>query len=251
MLPNFIHVGAAKCASSWLWRVYQEHPDVYVPVHLDNVNFFVADYHKGLDWYQKSYFGDWCGEKAVGEMSNSYMVFEPAIARIVRDLPGVKLTATVRNPIDRAFLSWVHMNKRRFQPDQRMEFERVLDPHGHGLFRLWVMPSLYSLYFERLFQYVSRERLRIMFYEDLVADPADFLRDLFEYLEVDSNFQPSILYQRVNKVTHFPTPEAPQPEDQIIAEGISEEVRESLRKIFQEDIEALQEITGRDLSHWQ
>ena len=50
--------------------------------------------------------------------------------------------------------------------------------------------------------------------------------------------------------TH-PTPEAPQPEDQIIAEGISEEVRESLRKIFQEDIEALQEITGRDLSHWQ
>ena len=74
MLPNFIHVGAAKCASSWLWRVYQEHPDVYVPLHLDNVNFFVADYHKGLDWYQKTYFGDWCGEKAVGEMSNSYMV---------------------------------------------------------------------------------------------------------------------------------------------------------------------------------
>ena len=199
MLPNFIHVGAAKCASSWLWRVYQEHPDVYVPLHLDNVNFFVADYHKGLDWYQKTYFDDWRGEKAVGEMSNSYMVFEPAIERIVRDLPGVKLTATVRNPIDRAFLSWVHMNKRRFQPDQRMEFERVLDPHGHGLFGLWVMPSLYSLHFKRLFQHVPRERLRIMFYEDLVTDPADFLRGLFEYREVNSNF----LWQVWLRRSHF------------------------------------------------
>ena len=66
MLPNFIHVGAAKCASSWLWRVYQEHPDVYVPLHLDNVNFFVADYHKGLDWYQETYFDDWCGGEGSG-----------------------------------------------------------------------------------------------------------------------------------------------------------------------------------------
>ena len=250
MLPNFVHIGCAKCASTWLWYVYQEHPEVYVPASRDNVNFFVADYHRGLDWYEQTYFADWNGEKAVGETTNSYMVFEPAIGRIARDLPGLKLTATVRNPIDRAFLSWVHMNKRRWRPDQRMEFERVLDPHGHGLFRLWVMPSLYSLHFKRVFQHVPPERVRIAFYEDLVDDPARFLREFFEYLEVDPDFQPSILHERVNPVSHYPTPETPQPEDRILAEGISEEVRQALRKLFQEDIEALQEITGRDLSHW-
>lgn len=55
MLPNFIHVGAAKCASSWLWRVYQEHPDVYVPLHLDNVNFFVAGLAETIALYWGSY----------------------------------------------------------------------------------------------------------------------------------------------------------------------------------------------------
>jgi hypothetical protein len=29
MLPNFLHVGAAKIASAWLYRVCLEHPEVY------------------------------------------------------------------------------------------------------------------------------------------------------------------------------------------------------------------------------
>lgn len=31
MLPNWLHIGAAKCASSWLWRVCIEHPEICVP----------------------------------------------------------------------------------------------------------------------------------------------------------------------------------------------------------------------------
>ena len=47
MRPNWLHIGAAKCASSWLWRVCIEHPDIYVPTEHrpdqpDNVNFFTV-----------------------------------------------------------------------------------------------------------------------------------------------------------------------------------------------------------------
>jgi len=39
-LPNFLHIGINKAASSWLWRVCQQHPDIYVPEMPDNVNFW-------------------------------------------------------------------------------------------------------------------------------------------------------------------------------------------------------------------
>ena len=50
MLPDFLHVGSGKCASSWLWEVCKEHPEIFVPLQrYDNVNFFTVRYHKGLD----------------------------------------------------------------------------------------------------------------------------------------------------------------------------------------------------------
>ena len=246
MLPNFLHIGAAKCASTWLWRVYQEHPEVYVPTRRDNVNFFVAEYHKGLDWYEKTFFGAYAGEKAVGETSNSYMVFEPALERIARDLPGVRLTVTLRNPIERAFIHWVHVKQRGLRPDQLMEFEDALHPNRWANFRYWIEPGLYSLHLKKVYRYFSKERLRIMFYDDLVEDPARFLRGFFEFLEVDPDFERSVL----NTVVGFPSPDWPDQEN-LVEEGFSEDLRDELRRIFREDIEALQEVTGRDLSHWR
>ena len=64
MLPNFLHIGAAKSASTWLYRVCLEHPDIFVPPDADNVNFFLSTYHRGLNWYEEtsinlsSYAGD-------------------------------------------------------------------------------------------------------------------------------------------------------------------------------------------------
>ena len=246
MLPNFVHIGAAKCASTWLWRVYQEHPDIYVPADLDNVNFFVGDYHKGLEWYEKTYFDGWSGERAVGETSNSYMVFEKAVERITRDLPDVKLTMTLRNPIDRSFIAWSHMQTRRFGPEQRMGFERGLDPHGWVLFRYWFEPSLYAAHLKAVFRHCPRERVLICFYDDLLADPARFLRGFFGFLGVDADFRPSVL----DTVVGFPSPEWPDNDDRTFERGFSKEFREQLQRFFRSDIEELQEITGRDLSHW-
>ena len=245
MLPNFIHIGAAKCASTWLWRVYQEHPDVYVPADLDNVNFFVADYHKGLGWYERTYFGAWDGEKAVGETSNSYMLIERALERIARDLPDVKLTMTLRDPIERSFLQWAHLNKRRFRPEQRMSFEDGVT--GWTMFRLWVEPSMYASHLKKVYRHFAKERVLVNFYDDLVEEPARFLRAFFEFLEVDVDFKPSILKTAIG----FPGPEEPDTEDRSIEKGFSDEVREELRQILREDTERLEEMTGRDLGHWK
>ena len=104
MLPNFLHIGVAKGASTWLYQACLEHPDIYVPPKNDNLNFFLIHYHRGLSWYQQQYFADVTNEQAVGDFSNSYLVSEIAMERIIRDLPSVKLSVLLRNPVERAYL---------------------------------------------------------------------------------------------------------------------------------------------------
>lgn len=247
MLPNFLHIGASKCASSWLWRVCLEHPDVYCPRTPDNVNFFTVHYHRGLEWYQRTYFAEVAGEKAVGEFSNSYMVFEPALQRIARHVPHVRLTMTIRSPIERAYAQWAHIHLKKgkygFDPGKGIgiPFERAQHHHGHGWFRLWLAPGLYAFHLERIYRYFPRDQVLVMLYDDLCADPEGFLARFFGFLGVDPDFRPELLHTEVN-------PDAPEADP---ARDISPELLEDLRGVYRQDIEKLEQMLGRDLSAWR
>ncbi len=251
-LPNFLHIGAAKCASSWLWRVCQQHPDICVPVKPDNVNFFTMHHHRGLDWYQQTYFSNYAGQRAIGEFSNSYSVCELALQRIARELPKVKLTFTVRNPIERVYLQWAHMHLKKrpggrnaygFDPGQGIgiPLEKCYDVHGHGWFRLFLEPGLYAYLIERVLRYFAREQLYVVLYDDLAADNAAMARKYFEFLEVDPNFLSPLLNQQVNPDVQGPN----------AADHLAPEVRQEFAAIYRDDIARLAEMLGRDLSHWR
>jgi len=258
MLPNFLHIGAAKAASTWLWTIYQEHPDICVPeakvlnysgrrTKPDNCNFFVADFYRGLDWYETTYFAHWNGEKAVGEFSNSYMVDERALQRIAKTLPNVKLTMTVRNPIEITHLQYCQMKRSgRFVWDQ-VPFEMVLDIHSWQFFRMWIEPGYYHLHLTRVLRYFPRERLQVLVYDDLVDDPRAFVNQAFAFLGVATDVElPSL-----GTVVGFPRPQEPDTANGDIEKGIAPDLRERLRRIFSDDVAKLSEFLGRDLSHWR
>jgi len=244
MLPNWLHIGAAKCASSWLWRVCIGHPEIYVPETPDNVNFFMVHYQRGLGWYQQTYFADYNGEPTVGEFSNSYMCYRPALERIARDLPDVRLTMTLRHPVERAFLSWshLHLKKKPTGLDMRkgigIPFEKALHHHGHGWFRLWVDPGFYARHLDTIFEFFPRERVCVMLHEDLAVDEQGFLRRFFEFLEVDADFPSPLCGQEIN----------PDPDD--VWDYLNPDVRAELVEVYRPDVERLAEALGRDLSHW-
>ena len=246
MLPNFLHIGAAKCASSWLWRVCVEHPDIYVPDPPDNVNFFTVHHHRGLAWYEKTYFNACAGQRAVGEFSNSYMVFEPALDRIARHLPDVRLTVTLRHPVDRAYLQWAHIHLKNkpfgLDPSKGIELplEKVVHHHGHSWFRLWIEPSLYAHLLERVYRRFSRDRVLVTFHEDLCEDPRGFLRSYFRFLGVDEGFESTLIGREVN-------PDAAQADP---VRAMDPALRAELIEVCRDDVLKLSDMTGRDLSHW-
>jgi hypothetical protein len=269
MLPNFLHVGAGKCKSTWLYRVCLAHPDTYVPGHgYDNVNFFVNSYHRGLDWYEETFFSEAEGQSAVGEFSNSYLAFEPAMERIARHLPDVKLTMTIMNPVHRIFYGWAHVHikdkcamelfgeRRRVSRVELEEFLRncgmdadrgmivgldhLLHHHGHSRFRRYASSSMYAFALKRLRRYFDPEQIKVMLYDDLLEDRGAFLRDFFGFLWVAEDFRPGIEPEDVN-------PDPPLLEHE---RWFPAELREELIEAFRPDIEELQRMLERDLSHW-
>ena len=246
MLPNFLHVGAAKAASSWLWRVCLEHPDIYVPEQPDNVNFFTVSFHRGLVWYERTYFAGYAGEPAVGEFSNSYMVYEPALQRIARYLPEARLVMTLRHPVDRAYLQWAHIHLKNkpygLDPARGIELplDKVVHHHGHSWFRLWIEPGMYAFLLERIHRYFRPDQVLVTFYDDLRDRPRQYLRLLFDFLDVDAAFESSWIGKPVN-------PDAPEADP---VKGMDAELRAELIEIYRDDVLKLQDMIGRDLSGW-
>lgn len=240
MLPQFLHIGAAKCASTWLYRACLEHPEIYAPPHNDNINFFLSTYHRGIDWYADTYFGNYAGEKTAGEFSNSYMVSDMALDRIATRLPSVKLTMTLRDPVERAYINWAYEKRKRgWTPDQKVLIDLVFHPNRWQFFRRWVEPSLYGAALERVYRYFPQEQVLVLFHDDLVADPHAFLSRFFTFLDVDPAFVPSIVDQHIN----------PDREGEDIS-FCPEELRQELRHTVRADVLRVQELIGRDLSHW-
>lgn len=72
MTPNYLVIGASKCATSSLCANLGQHPDVFM-THPKEPSFFSHDpiYARGWDWYL-SLFEDAGDVSARGEGSTSY-----------------------------------------------------------------------------------------------------------------------------------------------------------------------------------
>ena len=180
MLPNFLFIGPAKSASTWIFEVLKSHPEVFVPPCKD-IYFFDKYYNKGLDWYS-AHFMATPGKTAVGELSHDYLFSVEACERIGHDLAKVKLILCLRNPIDRLYSDYLFTRK-------------------HGLVSgdvfdaLKIHPEIYghSCYYQPVRMYVDRfgrDRVLILDFQEIREKPEKVVEDLYRFLNVDPSFKP-------------------------------------------------------------
>ena len=114
-LPNFLYVGPDKAGSSWLHEVLLKHPDVYLTPAKD-LYFFDRYYDRGPDWYAAQFrnAGD---QRIVGEVCQDYLFHPDAAARIDETLGPVKVMVSLRDPVERAWSSYLYMRKHGIGPD--------------------------------------------------------------------------------------------------------------------------------------
>lgn len=226
--PNFLVLGAAKCGTTSLCAALARHPDVFFSEPKEPV-FFEREYEQGLDYYWEEYFSGWDGQSAVGEgrVYNLYLPFVPP--RIRESLPEARLICILRDPVERAHSHWWHRVTRGYE---RRSFEEVVreelaelaagdpfqvagDPetwkrnffpgtrgtHADVREVRFLEMGHYADQLRRYFDLFPTERLRVLFFEELVpegdgraeADPTlrrEALRDLFAFLGVDPEQAP-------------------------------------------------------------
>lgn len=217
---------------------------------------------------------------ARGEASPLYLYMSQSAERIRHYLPEVKLIAVLRQPAERAFSQYLMIKRDEletleFTEALAAEDRRVADGWGHrwhyrrrGFYAAQLKP-----YFERF----GREQLRVYLYDDYVADPAGMMRDVFRFLGVDDSYVPDMSVR--HNESKFPRSRALQVflneprgaknllkpllpagwsrrigdhlrRRNLTRPQLSEETRRSLIEVYREDIVELQEMLGRDLSHW-
>ena len=191
-LPNFFVIGAMRSGTTALARGLEIHPEVLLSSRKET-HFFDRNYERGLDWYLR-FFEEARDHKAVGEATPSYMYDRNAMALMAKMLPDARLLAILRNPVDRAYSHFWHEKNLAREP---LGFAEAIDRESERINRgnpaersrfAYLGRGHYLEQLEYVCRFYAREQLHMIIFERFRADPhATFCR-IWEFLEVDTDF---------------------------------------------------------------
>src|ERR1700722_13406691 len=196
MEPNFLLIGAAKCAPTTLRTLLNRHPDVFmVPTE---TQFFNEDsvFARGLDWYE-SHFAEAASATWRGEGCNGYTMkeaFPRSFERLTSYAGQLKLIYAVRDPFARIESFWMELRSQH--PDYvHHDFNKAVDVN-----RDWLTDSSnYLAQLEPFRRFYGEDSIHVVFYEDFCADPQDVMRGCFDFLGIDSNVDVGATTARLNE----------------------------------------------------
>jgi hypothetical protein len=175
MVPNFLFIGPDKTGSSWMYEILKQHPNCYVPQCKD-IYFFDRYYMRGRDWYLSFFKEADAQHFAVGELSHDYLFSRIAAERIKQDLPEVKLLTCLRHPVERTFSHYLFMIR---SGRTLATFSQALDE-----FPELINNSLYYKHLSQYFHLFRKEKIKVLFFQDLKSDSVQFASQLFDFLEL-------------------------------------------------------------------
>jgi hypothetical protein len=210
MYPNFIIIGPPKCASTSLHFYLGQHPQVFT-AKVKETRFFSLHYSKGMEYYAKN-FEDAGNAKAIGEATPSYC-FLPFVAdRIKAHFPDIKLVLCFRNPLDRAFSSWlmqkgmgkellpfreaidVNLAQMKYVTLEGEEGEKTWT-NATGNFstdekrlRTYVQGGMFAEILNSYYKRFAPSQIKVVLLDDLKNDFDGTMSSLFSFLGVDESF---------------------------------------------------------------
>lgn len=188
--PNltYVVIGAPKCGTTTLCNLLGEHPEIFM-TDPKEPKFFSQDFFlKKRDWqWYSDLFKDVTSEKAIGEGSVQYTtsypgrLFDPGL--IYRLYPGLKIIYMVRNPIERIESHWLSSAISGFPSDLPC-FDRSIYYHS-----MYLNTSRYWSHISRFRRHFPDSQIHTLFLEDFKENPNFELKNIYQFLEVDSNFK--------------------------------------------------------------
>ena len=192
MKPTFIGLGGQKCASSWLYVVFSDHPDAFVSSPKE-LNFFSAFYDRGAQWYE-SHFTDAVGRQAVGEISPSYLPDWNAAPRAYAYNADFRIVVALRDPVERAYSNHLHDIRLAYYRGGDLSFESGLANNP-----MYLEQSRYGQHLSRWLEYFPLDQILIVLQEDVQSDPQGQARRIYDFLGIRNDHVSGFVGQRTNE----------------------------------------------------
>lgn len=265
-LPEFMIIGAAKAATTWLSFQLRHHPELFLPAA--EPHFFSTEYDRGRDWYLGLFVGG--GDRKLGEKSADYLAHPEAPRRIAELLPDVQIIVQLRNPIERAYSDFCMLYRRgTVTGDPRPYFLPLTTPQPRFL-----NDGLYRQHLDRFLSFFPREQIKVILHDDIRERPLEVISEVCDHIGVVAPEAPA-LAARVNDggaallpiamrralrplkplaspwrgSGWFEAIRAPFARN-VEYPPLEHDLRQRLRDFYADDVARLGRLLGRDLSPW-
>lgn len=256
---NFLICGAQKSGTSALHHYLSQHPQIFLPA-IKELHLFdqeSADWSDAgianIDARISASFAPSPDQRAVGEATPVSLWWDPAMERIWRYNPQMRLIAVLRNPITRAWANWrmeqlKGRDKQPFTPCLKEELARCREalPYQHRV-RSYLSRGFYSEQLRRVWRFFPVEQVLVLKQEELRDQPQQCLERVHKLLGVKT--MALTQQEAVNSWRSIPDTGTVVPESSIPRTANSE-ITAALREVYRAEIQNLQAMLGWDCSDW-
>jgi len=196
LLPSFLVIGTKRGGSTSLYDYITRHPAV-LPARVEKgSHYFDVNYGRGWNWFRSTFPLAWGRDVITGEASPYYMFHPLAAERFAAALPEVRLIASLRDPVTRAWSQHQYETRRGYEhlpfeealareaerlagQEQRVRAGEESYAHRH---HTYLARGRYAEQLERIYQLVPPERVLVVRSEAMFADPAGTLARIWRFL---------------------------------------------------------------------
>ncbi|MFL6239524.1 MAG: sulfotransferase family protein [Actinomycetes bacterium] len=201
-LPDFLIVGAMRAGTTSLAAWLAAHPQVFMPADKE-LHFFQPPVwgRRDVDWYREQFAGA-DPEQRAGEATPAYMAHRVFIERMASVVPDARLVVSLRNPVERAWSQYRHAVARGEERSFRAVIDEELarDPADWRTSGMCLARGRYAEQLRALTDYYRRDRVHVVLFEAVTAEPEPAYVAMCRFLGIDDEFRPSVLGQRFDPV---------------------------------------------------
>ena len=253
-----------------------QHPNIYMGEEKEIFFFSHKFDKKSLDWYKKRY-RNYEGEKAVGDGSNNIIVSKYAPKRISKYINDPKFIFIVRDPIDRLMSAY---KLRLKQGKESVKYRTFSDFIRRMKNKKKSWPLKMGIYYKNISRYEEKfgeDKVKTIFFSDFKSETIEVVQSIYKFLGVRKEFKPKIEIKvksgnrSSSRVLRFAYRYRDMAEEVFgfsLRSSVTSCIKDWIQRAsgdrpkmtsedwkflvnyYKDDVEALQDHLGRDLSHW-
>lgn len=172
-LPDFVVAGVPRAGTTTVATHLRAMPEVFLPGRKE-VHHFTSRHRWDVARYA-AHYTDARPTQVCGDVTPSYLLQPEAVRALARTLPEAVVVVVLRDPVDRAYShywhnQWKGIELLGFEDALAAEPERLrADPSNSPV--AYVGSGEYARLLRGLHEDVPPERVHVMLFDDLVADP--------------------------------------------------------------------------------